>query len=220
MKFKKIVILSIVVLIGLSGILYLNFNENANADTEKNRSEMRSNAEKDTYRGARKPKQDFNYGQVVKEIKAEPEIKKLDKGIFKYVVISVLTYHKLYGEETTPSQAIQEAKKTLETNNAFVELAEKEYGITMTDEEVHAYIDKHAPTDLEDQVAFAEALGITVHKLNHEVDFHSNRRGALFNGAGLKEKVMEKYNISKDDENTDGKAWQAYEKELQDYMNK
>lgn len=93
-----------------------------------------------------------------------------DPQLQKWIIRTVME-KKVVGKDVYPSEAERIAKERLEYENAWLEIAVKNYNIVYTDEEVDTWIangpDKNPVPAMYEQ---AKALNLTLEELNHEYD--------------------------------------------------
>lgn len=94
-----------------------------------------------------------------------------DSLLEKWVVRAVGDERLMNKRDLTKEEAHEKAEYNLKHYEAFMNLAENKYHISVTEEELDAWIEEGPDqSEFPQQKAYAEALGLTMKELNHEHD--------------------------------------------------
>jgi hypothetical protein len=112
------------------------------------------------------------YRFILEDVVDRAEDMNLDDDLLKKWVIRALGDEKLMNKrDLTKEEAVEKAEYNYQYHKAWIAVAEDTYGITVTEEEVDAWI-KEGPdqSDIPQHKAYADSLGLTLEELNHEYD--------------------------------------------------
>lgn len=151
-----------------------------------------------------------DYRKIYEETVAEAEeygIK--DKELHKWVMRILADEKLLYETDLTRDQVLQLSEERMKEAQAWKAVARDKFGVTVSDEEVDKVIKEGPDTsDLPQHLAYADALGMTLEKLNHEFDRDLYERYAIW--LKLRPKLAEKYETEDDQ-----KLFEKYQKEVE-----
>lgn len=154
-----------------------------------------------------------DYRKVFDEVVSEANKLESDEQLNKWI-IRTLAQEKLYYEtELTDEEVVELAEREMEEDEVWKSIAKEEYGITITDEEVDEFIKEGPDTsNLSQQQAYADALGLTLEKLNHDFDRGLYEKNVMW--LKLKPQLEKKYG-TKDN----NKQIEKYEEEVKKKIN-
>lgn len=185
--FLSISILAIFTLIGSIG--FASFVDLSKPEVKVTKEEFRKN--QGIISNDEKAKRYENVINSVKNSNAN-----LTENMEKFVIRAMIT-SELQGKNKNLGEAIKIAKENIKFDEAWIDIAVNEYGISYTEQEVDEYIsngpDKY-PT--KDQKKYAELLGLSLTELNHEFDRDHYIKQVIW--LKLRPVLVEKYNISLD----------------------
>ncbi|AJD90403.1 hypothetical protein JMA_10860 [Jeotgalibacillus malaysiensis] len=191
---EHIFLLSIATLFFLSGCAP---EESAVADIE-----MKSNEELSMMTDSFT--QDDFYNQL-SHVMEEAESFDTEGDLEKWVIRTLSEEALYYADDLTEEEVIAIAKERLAEDRVWKEIAETKYGVTVSEEELNEYIDNVTQSfESPLQMAYAEALGLTVEQLNHGFDMDVYEKNLLWEklrpklekayGTSDNNKLVEKYN--------------------------
>ncbi len=94
-----------------------------------------------------------------------------DKVIEKWVIRAIGDERLMNKRDLTKEEALEKAEDNHNYYEAFISVAENIYGISVSEEELDAWIAEGPDqSEFPQQKAYAEALGMTLEELNHEYD--------------------------------------------------
>lgn len=97
--------------------------------------------------------------------------KSKEEELNKWVLRVLIDAKYFENEDMSVGTALSQAIKRIKFEEAWLELAETKYGITYSDEEVDEFIRKGPDSNpTNEQIEYAESLGLTLEQLNHEYD--------------------------------------------------
>lgn len=117
-----------------------------------------------------------DYKKAFDEVEQEAESYSLENEELEKWAIRTLVEEKLYFEtDLTKEEVLQLAEQDMRKDEAWKELAQEEYGITVTEEEVDSYLEKFLSAvtkgaSKDHLEAYADALEVTVEELLYEYD--------------------------------------------------
>ncbi|WP_404408170.1 hypothetical protein [Jeotgalibacillus malaysiensis] len=113
----------------------------------------------------------------------------------KWIIRTLSEEALYYAEDLTEDEIIVIAKERLTEDQVWKEIAEKKYGVTVSEEELNQYIDNITQSfESPLQLAYADVLGLTVEQLNHGFDLDVYEKNLLWEK--LKPKLEEEYGTS------------------------
>ncbi|WP_113929641.1 hypothetical protein [Bacillus sp. P14.5] len=112
-----------------------------------------------------------DYRKIFDEVVSEAGKLEDDKKLNKWIIRTLGQEKLLYEKDLSDDEVLELAEQAMVEDKVWKSIAEEEYGITVTDEEVDQFI-KEGPdkSDLPQQQAYAEALGLSLEELNHDFD--------------------------------------------------
>ncbi|WP_223700608.1 hypothetical protein [Sutcliffiella deserti] len=118
---------------------------------------------------------DLSYGEYVfifEDIVNRTKSMNIEDESLEKWVIRALGDEKISNKrDLTKEEALEIAKENQELNTAWLAVAEKQYNVMVTEEELDNWIEEGPDQDIfPQQKAYAEALGLTVYQLNHGYD--------------------------------------------------
>lgn len=94
-----------------------------------------------------------------------------NKELEKWVIRALGDERLMNKRDLTKEEALEKAEYNLNYYETFMSLAENEYNVTVSEEELDAWITAGPDqNEFPQQKAYAEALDITIEELNHEYD--------------------------------------------------
>jgi hypothetical protein len=150
------------------------------------------------------------YDDVVSEADSFEVVQKLKKWI-----IRTLAQEKLYYEtDLTSEQVVKLSEQAMREDKVWKSIAQNEYGIFVTEEEIDNYIKEGPDTsDLAQHLAYADALGLTLEELNHDFDRDIYEKNVIW--SKLKPELENIYGIT-----DNNKLVEKYEEEVKKRINK
>lgn len=134
-----------------------------------------------------------DYRKIFKDIVQEADTYKTEAELLSRWIIRTLGQEKLYFKtDLTKEQVRLLANQQMKRDKAWKAHAKKKYSITLTDEEIDRYIENGPDkSDIPKQLAFAEALGMTLKEYNHNFDRDLYEKNVIWNK--LRPLLKEKY---------------------------
>ncbi|RBP00855.1 hypothetical protein [Rossellomorea aquimaris] len=153
-----------------------------------------------------------DYKRVFDEVISEAEELGKEDKLNKWVIRILAQEQLSYETDLTDEQVIQLAEKAMKEDKVWKTIAQEEYGISVTKEEVDNYIKEGPDTsELPRHLAYADALGLSLEELNHDFDHDIYEKNVIW--LKLKPKLEDKYGIT-----DNNKQVEKYEKEVKNQV--
>lgn len=123
-----------------------------------------------------------DYKKLFMEVVAEAKnIGEEDEQLNKWIIRTLGEEKLYYKTKLTQDQVVQLAQQQMDELTAWKSVAIEEYGITISDEDVDKFIvEGPDKSDLINHLAYADALGLTLHELNRHFDIDLHERNVIW----------------------------------------
>ncbi|WP_345240972.1 hypothetical protein [Pontibacillus salipaludis] len=150
------------------------------------------------------------YGEAISE---SSQFDDQDDQLNKWI-IRTLAQEKLYYEtDLTQEEVVEVSKQAMEEDRVWKSIAENDYGVKVSDEEIDQFITEGPDkSDVPQHLAYAEALGFSLKELNHDYDRDLYEKNVLW--MKLKPKLEKKYGVLSNNE-----LIKKYEEEVANKVN-
>ncbi|MGF2615039.1 hypothetical protein FZC84_22445 [Rossellomorea vietnamensis] len=154
-----------------------------------------------------------DYRKIFDEVVSEAGKLEDDKKLNKWIIRTLGQEKLLYEKDLSDDEVLELAEQAMVEDKVWKSIAEEKYGITVTDEDVDQFI-KEGPdkSDLPQQQAYAEALGLSLEELNHDFDRDLYEKNVIW--LKLKPHLEKKYDTSDNNEQVE-----KYEEEVGKQVN-
>ncbi|WP_211279040.1 hypothetical protein [Sutcliffiella halmapala] len=118
---------------------------------------------------------ELSYGEylvIFKDVVSRVDAMNIQDPELKRWVIRAIGDEKLTNKrDLSEAEAMEKAQENYQQNKAWMTVAEKKYGITISDEELDIWLEEGPDqADIPLQKAYADALGLTIKELNRNFD--------------------------------------------------